>query len=701
MKHYLAGTLLIAALGTAQGVYAQYPTIPKAVQDVSDSLLDAAKKHSDEAWEKALPIVKQEARQGRPYIPFASRPTDLPQATIPAFPGAEGGGAYTFGGRGGKIFVVTSLADSGPGTLREACEAGGARTIVFNVAGIIKLKTPIILMAPYITIAGQTAPGDGVCVAGESFWINTHDVVIRYMRFRRGETTVGRRDDALGGNPIGNIIIDHCSTSWGLDENISLYRHMYNPGPGYQDEKLPTVNITIQNTISAEALDTYNHAFGSTLGGENCSFMRNLWASNAGRNPSIGWYSVFNFVNNVVFNWKHRTVDGGDYRSQYNIINNYFKPGPVTPTDDPVGHRILKPESGRSKLKYREFGRTYVSGNIMEGYPKITSNNWDGGVQIEDMDNAGEYQADMRVDKPLPMPRMMVMSAKDAYQYVLDNAGATLPVRDAVDTRVIEQVRTGKIQYKDNTSSKIGSEFIKRRLPADSYKQGIIYDISQVGGYPEYKGKPYKDSDGDGIPDEWETRHKLNPKDAKDAVLDANGDGYTNIEDFLNDIKGEKKSYQMIVTERAAKIVSSLDIRDAGKSLEVQDIIAQQYVDLHDTEEKKDTAAVHQLHNRYLSKLSSVLTTEQVTKVKDGMTYGILPITYNAYLQMLPQLNKQQQQQILTWLEEAREKAMDAGSSEQKHAWFGKYKGRINNYLSSAGIDMKKAEAEWKKRRNE
>lgn len=701
MKHYLAGTLLIAALGGAQGAYAQYPTIPKAVQEVSDSLMEGAKRRSDAAWEKALPIVKEEARQGKPYIPFASRPTDLPQAQIPAFPGAEGGGAYTFGGRGGKIFVVTSLEDSGPGTLRDACEAGGARTIVFNVAGIIHLKTPIILMAPYITIAGQTAPGDGVCVAGESFWINTHDVVIRYMRFRRGETTVGRRDDALGGNPIGNIIIDHCSTSWGLDENISLYRHMYNPGAGYPDEKLPTVNITIQNTISSEALDTYNHAFGSTLGGENCSFMRNLWACNAGRNPSIGWFSIFNFVNNVVFNWKHRTVDGGDYRSQFNIVNNYFKPGPITPKDDAVGHRILKPESGRSKLKYREFGRAYVNGNIMEGYPKITANNWDGGVQIEDMDNAGEYEKDMRVSNPLPMPRMMIMSAKDAYQYVLDNAGATLPVRDAVDTRVVEQVRIGKIQYKDKTDSKIGSEYIKRRLSPDSYKDGIIYDIAQVGGYPEYKGKPYKDSDGDGIPDEWETRHKMNPKDPKDAVLDSNGDGYTNIEDFLNDIKGDKKSYQMIVTERASKIVSTLDLRDAGKSIQVQDIIAQQYADLHDLDEKKDTTQIHQLHERYLSKLSSVLSTEQVTRVKDGMTYGVMPITYNAYLEMLPQLTKQQQQQIRTWLEEAREKAMDAGSSEQKHAWFGKYKGRINNYLSSAGIDMKKAEAEWKKRRND
>ncbi|HJT74291.1 MAG TPA: DUF3826 domain-containing protein [Chitinophaga sp.] len=701
MKQKLTGTLLIATLGIATGAYAQYPKIPKEVQAVSDSLLDAAKKHSDEAWAKALPIVKEQARKGKPYVAFASRPTDLPQANIPAFPGAEGGGAYTFGGRGGKIFVVTSLEDSGPGTLREACEAGGARMVVFNVAGIIRLKTPIILMAPYITIAGQTAPGDGVCVAGESFWINTHDVVIRYMRFRRGETNVGRRDDALGGNPIGNIIIDHCSTSWGLDENISLYRHMYNPGEGYQEEKLPTVNITIQNTISSEALDTYNHAFGSTLGGENCSFMRNLWACNAGRNPSIGWFSVFNFVNNVVFNWKHRTVDGGDYRSQYNIVNNYFKPGPITPKDDPVGHRILKPESGRSKLKYQEFGRAYVNGNIMEGYDKITANNWDGGVQIEDMPDAGQYRDDMRSDHPLPMPHMMIMPAADAYQYVLDNAGATLPVRDPVDTRVIEQVRTGKINYKDNTASKIGSEYIKRRLGDDSYKQGIIYDIAQVGGYPVYKGKPYKDSDGDGIPDDWETRHNLNPKDANDASLADSPEGYTNIEKFLNDIKPDKKSYRMIVTERAAKIVTLLELHDAGKVMKVQDLIAQQYIDLKETEEKKDTAQVRQLHNRYLSKLSAELTTEQVTKVKDGMTYGILPITYNAYLEMLPQLTKQQQQQIMDWLEEAREHAMDAGTSEQKHAWFGKYKGRINNYLSAAGIDMKKAEADWKKRRNE
>ena len=142
--------------------------------------------------------------------------TDLPQSEIPAFPGAEGGGKFSFGGRGGKVIVVTNLNDDGPGSFRWACEQGGARIVVFNVAGIIRIKTPLIIRAPYITIAGQTAPGDGVCVAGETVWINTHDVIIRYMRFRRGETWVGRRDDAIGGNPIGNIMIDHVSASWGL-----------------------------------------------------------------------------------------------------------------------------------------------------------------------------------------------------------------------------------------------------------------------------------------------------------------------------------------------------------------------------------------------------------------------------------------------------------------------------------------------------
>jgi hypothetical protein len=528
--------VMLMVLVCSKQLDAQYPTIPANVQRWSDSLLDAAREHSDEAWAKALPAIDADARNGKPYIPWASRPDELPQSSVLAFPGAEGGGKYTFGGRGGKVYVVTNLNDDGEGSFRWACEQGGARTVVFNVAGIIRLKSPVIIRAPYITIAGQSAPGDGICIAGETVWINTHDVIIRFIRFRRGETNVGRRDDAIGGNPIGNIMIDHVSASWGLDENMSIYRHMYNDSTGKTEDKFPTVNITIQNSIFSECLDTYNHAFGSTLGGENCSFIRNLWADNAGRNPSVGWNGVFNFVNNVVFNWVHRSVDGGDYRAQFNIINNYFKPGPQTPKNNNVGHRILKPESGRSKLKYQVFGRAYVNGNIMEGYDNITKNNWDGGVQVEEDANTGKYTDYMKVTSPLPMTPVTVLSATEAFQYVLANAGATLPRRDPVDARVVEQVRTGKIKYDPNVPLP-ATQFEHRRLPIDSYKQGIITDIKQVGGYPNYSGTAYKDSDNDGMPDDYEKKNGLNPNDARDAgQYDKKKSGYTNIELYLNSL---------------------------------------------------------------------------------------------------------------------------------------------------------------------
>jgi len=557
--------ILSALLFAGHSIFAQYPTIPKEVEEKADSLIKEANRIADSAWVKAWPIIQKEETMGKPYVPWATRPTDLPQADIPSFPGAMGGGAYTFGGRGGRVIVVNSLEDTGPGTLRDACYQGGARIIVFNVSGIIHLKSPIIMRAPYVTIAGQTAPGDGVCVAGESFWIMTHDVIIRHMRFRRGETWVGRRDDAIGGNPIGNIMIDHVSASWGLDENMSMYRHMYDDGTKKKpnqpaEEKLGTANITIQNSIFAESLDTWNHAFGSTLGGENCSFIRNLWADNAGRNPSIGWNGIFNFANNVMYNWVHRSIDGGDYRAQYNIINNYFKPGPLTPKNTPIGHRILKPESGRSNLSYHQYGRCYVNGNIMEGNEKVTKNNWDGGVQIEEMPDAGEYTPYIRVDKPLPMPKFTIMPTEKVFDYVLANAGALLPKRDAVDLRVTEQVRTGIVKYNEAYNDTLKPQFKYRRLPKDSYKQGIITDIREVGGYPEYKGTSYKDTDGDGIPDAWEIKHGLNPKDPSDAVKDMNGDGYNNIEKYINGLDPSKK-----IDWKDPK--NNADILDQGKGL--------------------------------------------------------------------------------------------------------------------------------------
>ena len=378
------------------------------------------------------------------------------------------------------------------------------------------------------------------------------------MRFRRGETKVWHRDDSFGGNPVGNIMIDHCSCTWGLDENISFYRHMYDPSEGQyesKDLKLPTVNVTIQNTISAKALDTYNHAFGSTLGGENCAFARNLWASNSGRNPSIGWNGIFNFVNNVVFNWVHRSSDGGDYTAMFNMINNYYKPGPATPKDSNVGHRILKPEAGRSKLDHKEYGRVYADGNIMEGYPEITKDNWNGGIQIETQPNTDGYTEYMRSYQPFEMPYINIMGAKDAYDYVLKHVGANIPCRDIVDERVIEEVRTGipyyekklpKDAYGDLTGLSPKSmgedgQFKYRRLPKDSYKQGIITDVRQMGGYPEYKGTPYVDTDKDGMPDEWEIANGLNPNDPSDTNKDCTGDGYTNIEKYINGISTKHK----------------------------------------------------------------------------------------------------------------------------------------------------------------
>lgn len=540
-KRIFLGALALTCFAPVSVLKAQYPQEPKEVKAAVKKLMDENYRLSDEAWQKALPIVEQEAKEGRPYIPWAARPTDLPQAKIPSFPGAEGGGGFSIGGRGGKVITVTNLNDRGAGSFRAACETGGARIIVFNVAGIIKLSTPIIVRAPYVTIAGQTAPGDGVCIAGESFWVNTHDVVVRHMRFRRGETNVGRRDDSFGGNPVGNIMIDHCSCSWGLDENISFYRHMFSPGEGYKDLKLPTVNVTIQNTISSQALDTYNHSFGSTLGGENCSFMRNLWASNAGRNPSIGWNGVFNFVNNVLYNWVHRSIDGGDYTALYNIINNYYKPGPLTPKKSNVGHRLLKPESGRSKLDHFVFGRVYCNGNVMEGNDVVTKDNWAGGVQVQEQANTDGYTESMKWNEPFPMPAFPIMPAKEAYMFVLKNVGATLPKRDIVDQRVLTEVETGKVYYAEGLDPESFYQFEHRRLPKDSYKQGIITDISQVGGYPEYKGTPYIDTDGDGMPDAWEKANGLNPNDPTDANKDCTGDGYTNIEKYINGISTKKK----------------------------------------------------------------------------------------------------------------------------------------------------------------
>ena len=438
----------------------------------------------------------------------------LVKAKIPAFPGAEGGGAWTPGGRGGKVFIVTSLKDGGPGTLREAVEAKGPRMVVFRVAGIIELEKPLAISHPFITIAGQSAPGDGICVKGHTTEINTHDVVIRYMRFRRGN--LRSKDDALGGFPIGNVIVDHVSASWGLDENLSLYRFMQKQ-PSGPDKKMPVENLTIQWTISSEALDLNNHAFGGTWGGKNASFHHNLFACNTGRNPSIGFGGAFDFRNNVLFNWRHRTVDGGDGSSRVNIVNNYYKPGPVTL--GALRYRICRAQARNDKDQFPGFGKWYVEGNHVEGNPEVTANNWAGGVQydperkIKDMVIPAGTEKAVRVFQPFAAAPVQTQTAKDAYESVLAFAGASLPKRDPVDVRVIESARSGKT----------------------TTKTGIVDTPADVGGWPKYQAdKVPLDTDGDGIPDEWEIRYGLNPRDPADASQSKTPGGYTYLEHYLN-----------------------------------------------------------------------------------------------------------------------------------------------------------------------
>jgi pectate lyase len=434
---------------------------------------------------------------------------------VPAFPGAEGAGAMTPGGRGGRIIEVTTLDDSGPGSYRAALEAEGARIVVFRVAGRIQLASRVQIRHPFITIAGQTAPGDGVCIAGETTEINTHDVVIRYMRFRRGE--LDRRDDALGGYPVRNIIIDHCSASWGLDENISLYRWIEKMPDG-KEKKRPVENVTIQWCISSEALDLNNHAFGGTWGGRNASFHHNLFANNTGRNPSIGYGDHVDFRNNVIFNWRHRTLDGGDASSWLNVVANYYKPGPATETGS-AQYRICRPQHLNMFSEAPTPGKWFVAENHVLGHPEISANNWKGGVQFDepDLKEAGRLEnliSKVRGQSPFPAPAISQQTAEQAYELVLAQAGATLPARDAVDQRIIECVRTGQ---------------------PTAGQRGIIRTPDDAGGWPIYRSAPpAPDADHDGMPDAWESKHGLNRADASDGARDTDGDGYTNVEEFLN-----------------------------------------------------------------------------------------------------------------------------------------------------------------------
>jgi hypothetical protein len=301
-----------------------------------------------------------------------------------------------------------------------------------------------------------------------------------------------------------------------MDENLSLYRHMKTLQDGRR-VKLPASNVTVQWCISSEALNAKNHAFGGTWGGRDSTFHHNLFACNTGRNPSIGMGGEFDFRNNVIFNWRHRTMDGGDETSMVNVINNYYKPGPAV--NDNMRSTMVRIEqrnqySPGSRWRRGDWypeaerrpGKWYVAGNIVEGFPEVAANNWRGMRGPEEL---------ARVNTAFEGWPVRQETAEEAYESVLARAGATLPRRDAVDRRVIEMVRSGEV----------------------STEKGIVNDPREVGGYPEYSFSPEEvpaDSDHDGMPDEWERAGGFDPEDASDSAADADEDGYTNVEEYLN-----------------------------------------------------------------------------------------------------------------------------------------------------------------------
>jgi hypothetical protein len=413
---------------------------------------------------------------------------------IPAFPGAEGFGSTTPGGRGGKAVLVTNLNDAGPGSLRAACGAKGPRIVIFRAAGIIDLQSPLEIREPYITVAGQSAPGDGICLRGYNLEIRTHDVVVRFLRSRPGASS-GKEVDAISvAGDSRNVVLDHCSASWSVDEALS-------PSGGIAD-------VTVQWCIISEALNHSvhrkgAHGYGSLVrAAGGVSLHHNLWAHNTARNPRLGDnygrppYPTFDFRNNVVYDYGGMCSGMTGDILNVNYVSNYIRPGPSS--NRQRGTIVL---TDQANAKY------YIAGNIVEGNPETTADN----ARMFDRTEWNGRKLVTLFNQPFAVPEVTTMPAKDLFDVVLDWAGATLPIRDPVDARVVAEARKGT-----------GS---------------IIDSPRQVGGWPVYRsGRPLPDRDGDGIPDAWEKAHRLNPRDASDAMADRDGDGYTNLEKYLNDL---------------------------------------------------------------------------------------------------------------------------------------------------------------------
>ena len=424
---------------------------------------------------------------------------NLRPSHAPAFPGVEGFGKYTVGGRGGKVIEVTNLHDAGPGSFRAAVSAKGPRTVVFRVSGTIALESELKIREPYLTIAGQTAPGDGICIKNYQVNFDTSQVIMRYLRFRPGDEK-GKEQDAFGG--AGNqIVVDHCSASWGVDETFSINK---------------AANLTVQWCLVSESLyhslhKKGNHGYGGLWGGPGGSWHHNILAHHSSRNPRASGNvdsGLMDYRNNVIYNWGFNSAYGGELWPR-NWINNYYKSGPAT--DDKVRGRIFLQKDPRGKM--------FAAGNFVAGFPAISADNWNGGINFAPDGEATEKT--LRVDRPFVVAPVTTQSAEVAYGLVLAQAGASL-VQDAVDRRVVEEIRTGTATF--GASYKGGGK-------------GIIDSQKDVGGWPELRSLPAPvDTDHDGVPDVWEQAHGLNPQDPADGPRSTTPGGYSNLERYLNSL---------------------------------------------------------------------------------------------------------------------------------------------------------------------
>lgn len=457
-----------------------------------------------------------------------------------AFPGAEGGGMYTTGGRGGRVIKVTNLNDSGDGSLRAAIRAKGPRTVVFEVSGVIELESVLKINNGDITIAGQTAPGDGICLKNYPFMVAANNVIVRYIRCRMGDEK-GVEDDAMGGRYQKNVILDHCSVSWCTDECASFYANE---------------NFTMQWCLISESLrksvhEKGNHGYGAIWGGVNASYHHNLLAHHDSRNPRFDGGELYeternplkrddrsvDYRNCVVYNFGTLPAYGGEGQA-VNFIGNYYKWGPAS----------INGADDNTKGKKKNFFY-YISGvkqGVDFGCPEVyvgkntnflsvsgggddngvNADNWKGFVYDKKLENIGVKLME-KLDKPVRInpddvsAYVTTHKVHQAYKKVLDYAGAC-DKRDAVDERAVKDARSGKATIRNGGRGSMN---------------GYVDTPTATGGWPAYaQGEVPADTDGDGIPDWWEEAVGLDKEstaDGNEKTLDPTG-RYTNLEVYLH-----------------------------------------------------------------------------------------------------------------------------------------------------------------------